>query len=70
MSLLSLLFGCKHPRTTFPQTAKGEARPHVTCLDCGRSWVYDWRGMRVENKPGKTALMTSRAAPAFPRPSD
>lgn len=42
--LLDYLFGCSHPKTTFPQTirAGGTKRTYIVCLDCGREWDYAW----------------------------
>ncbi len=47
--LLHILGFCQHSRTTFPQTPRGQAHAdaHVTCLDCGREYAYDWGKMRV-----------------------
>lgn len=45
MTLLRLLFGCRHKRFTFPQTHGGVT--HVACLDCGRELPYSWKEMRV-----------------------
>jgi hypothetical protein len=39
------LFGCTHPRYSWPQ-GKG-ANCHVTCLTCGREFAYDFRAMKV-----------------------
>jgi hypothetical protein len=46
------MFSCRHRRTTFPQTPKSKFpavtnKPRVSCLDCGRGFVYDWQEMRV-----------------------
>ena len=55
-SILNLLFGCSHRRTTFPLTAgrrdaalklPAGARTYVVCLDCGKEFTYDWSAMRV-----------------------
>jgi hypothetical protein len=56
-SLLNVLFGCSHKRTTFPITPSrrsslsGEARrgTYVACLDCGKEFDYSWQDMRVSN---------------------
>lgn len=49
--LLEALFGCQHQRTTFPMTTMRRkipvGPPHVTCLDCGREFEYDFAEMRV-----------------------
>src|SRR5580765_6138494 len=42
-----LLFGCRHERTTFPQSSKGDAKMHVVCVDCGKEFAYDWKRMRI-----------------------
>jgi Fe2+ or Zn2+ uptake regulation protein len=35
---------CRHSKVTFPQ---GPAcRMHVTCVECGRVFEYDWRVMK------------------------
>ena len=48
-ALLHLLFGCAHPRTTFPQSRGGAHFPrcYVVCLCCGREFEYDWQHMRI-----------------------
>jgi RNase P subunit RPR2 len=50
--LLSLLFGCAHSRTTWPQ-GKG-TDIHVACLDCGRRLRYSWSEMRVVRGKGQS----------------
>jgi len=45
LAKLLSLFGCAHPRVTFPQGPRES--PHVTCLDCGKEFAYDWPSMRV-----------------------
>jgi hypothetical protein len=69
-SLLELLFGCMHRRTTFPQAPRrwplptGEA--HVTCLECGREIRYDWNEMRaVDNSEVPMRLRTDAAIAVF-----
>jgi hypothetical protein len=51
-----LNFGCAHNHLSFPQSPRREGPIHqfsrkptcsVTCLDCGASWEYDWRQMRI-----------------------
>lgn len=38
---------CRHRRLTFPLTAREDGgAAHVTCLDCGREFWYDWERMR------------------------
>jgi hypothetical protein len=58
-TFLDSLFGCSHPRTTFPitrgrkslgahATATAAAnRTYVVCLDCGKEFSYDWKSMSV-----------------------
>jgi hypothetical protein len=55
-SLIEIILGCQHSRTTFPLKLKGETTARVTCLDCGKQFEYDWqtmtRGRRVDsNEP-------------------
>lgn len=45
--LLSLL-RCAHQHTTFPQGPRQS--PHITCLDCGREFPYDFVRMCVKEK--------------------
>jgi hypothetical protein len=51
--ILDALFGCPHPRTSFPQSPRRSNSlaavrpPHVVCLACGREFAYDWDKMRV-----------------------
>ena len=39
------LFRCAHDRVTFPQGPADSV--HITCLDCGKEFAYDWPNMRV-----------------------
>ena len=54
--LVDVLFGCKHPRYSFPVTVRrAKRRPqaaaltgtYVVCLDCGKEFAYDWQQMKV-----------------------
>ena len=47
--IVDLLFGCHHRHLSFPISSRGPVwhPPHVVCLDCGRSFVYDWDEMRI-----------------------
>jgi hypothetical protein len=40
------LFGCSHKRCTWPQTDRRTKQTTVTCLSCGRGFLYDFREMR------------------------
>lgn len=61
-SVFETFFGCSHQRTTFPQTPKKSAQrqaAHVTCLDCGREFPYNWKEMRMEaSAPAKDPVIT------------
>lgn len=62
-SLITVLFGCSHRRTSFPLSPKAGTLPavgptYVTCLDCGTEFEYDWVGMRL----GKAPLSRPKAA--------
>jgi hypothetical protein len=58
-SLLGMLFGCSHKRTSFPLTPLQRSRlssktseaarrgTYVACLDCGKEFDYNWKEMRV-----------------------
>ena len=53
-SLIDMLFGCSHSRTTFPITPKrpsARVGAYVTCLDCGKEFAYNWSDMRREDDP-------------------
>ncbi|MCU1301794.1 MAG: hypothetical protein JWQ87_2078 [Candidatus Sulfotelmatobacter sp.] len=74
--LIDLLFGCSHPRYSFPVTIRGSARrpqagsltgTYVACLDCGREFPYDWQEMKVitsqaDKREYVAALATRHAA--------
>jgi hypothetical protein len=69
-SLLNVLFGCSHRRTTFPLTPSrrvagthGTTRhgTYVVCLDCGQEFGYDWKEMRV-GEPVVTARPVAATA--------
>ena len=56
-SLLDLMFGCSHKRTSFPFTPSQKSKPaqagragtYIVCLDCGQEFAYNWKEMRVGN---------------------
>lgn len=43
---IRLIFGCKHPCTTWPRTNRSTGRTTVTCLQCGTLLLYNWAAMR------------------------
>ena len=56
--LIDAVFGCRHPRYSFPVTLRGAKRrsqaaaltgTYVVCLECGREFPYDWQQMKVIN---------------------
>lgn len=56
-SLLSMVFGCAHSRTTFPMTVSRPqgaddkaGRTYVACLDCGEELAYNWQKMQLEGR--------------------
>jgi hypothetical protein len=54
-SLLGMILGCAHKRTTFPLTPSRTSRlfggartgTYVVCLNCGKEFEYDWKEMRI-----------------------
>ena len=38
-------FPCRHSRTSFPQTFRGDRGAHVVCLSCGREFDFNWKTM-------------------------
>jgi len=73
--VVNLLFGCSHPRTTFPltptrksagQAVSGVSRfgTYVTCLDCGKELAYDWEEMRIGD-PVVARKPATEAQPSF-----
>jgi hypothetical protein len=63
-SLFQALFGCAHPKTTFPLTpirrgriaahsnTESKAQTYIACLDCGKELPYDWNRMREIKNSG------------------
>ena len=58
--VIDAVFGCRHPRYSFPVTVRGKARrpqasaltgTYVVCLECGREFPYDWQEMKVITSP-------------------
>ncbi len=54
--VLDAMFGCRHPRFSFPVTIRGKGRrpqagaltgTYVVCLECGHEFPYDWQDMKV-----------------------
>lgn len=46
---LDWLFGCRHPRITFPMIppgGKAGKSEYIVCLDCGKEFAYDWKEMK------------------------
>ena len=79
-SMMDALFGCSHPRTTFPITplrkyAGSPVRPgsgngtYVACLDCGKEFAYDWRSMRIGPAMAVQAGYTVAPVPQQAQPS-
>lgn len=75
--LMDMLFGCWHPRYSFPITAKPGHRAkaakatgtYVVCLDCGKEFAYDWSQMKVvgndyvvQERPAASASMARKQA--------
>jgi hypothetical protein len=65
---LDILFGCWHPRYSFPITAKDRRSraahttgTYVVCLDCGKEFAYDWSRMKVVDGDEQPAM--AEAAP-------
>jgi len=68
------MFGCRHPRYSFPITMRagtrraasaGRTGTYVVCLDCGREFAYDWQEMHVaksQSCENSRALVTKEAA--------
>ncbi len=58
---------CSHRRLSFPIVTRQDAgapgsekMPHVTCLDCGREFWYDWSRMRIGKERDGVASGVSR----------
>ena len=57
-SIVNVLFGCSHKRTTFPQTRRPGALAfpmhvqgtYVVCLECGSEFRYDWNAMDIREQ--------------------
>jgi hypothetical protein len=66
-SCIEFLFGCTHQRLSFPMTTPqdgtaGGPSAHVTCLDCGKEFWYDWESMRQTSEKRPTVQHGNRAA--------
>ncbi len=66
-SIWSRIVGCRHERLSFPiltsqDRARGDAvMPHVTCLECGSEFRYDWERMhRSHDRLPLSATLESR----------
>lgn len=63
-SLVNLMFGCTHRRTSFPISPRSDRGPrpyatYVVCLECGKEFPYSWEEMRIikpEAADGRTVL--------------
>ena len=57
-SLLDILFGCSHKRTSFPRTPDRRSKlrgMYIVCLDCGQEFDYNWQSMKVGTPVPKPA---------------
>jgi hypothetical protein len=45
-----------------PPASAPRPQPHVTCLDCGREFWYDWQQMRRLAARPQTVYTSRRAA--------
>jgi hypothetical protein len=60
-SLLSMILGCSHKRTTFPLTPSVKSklsegvrsRTYIVCLNCGEEFEYNWKEMRIGSSARK-----------------
>ena len=58
-SLIDVFLGCRHKRYTFPLTTNFQTRTStVTCLDCGKTFLYDWKTMRRLGQVKGTITLT------------
>ncbi len=59
---------CRHARLSFPMSPRARPEqvlnemPHVTCLDCGREFWYDWSRMRLSRERVQAAAPKRDAA--------
>ena len=65
---LDMFLGCPHQHLSFPVITQQDrdlhgpdVQPHVTCLDCGREFWYDWKQMRQTSERPQP-IYASRAA--------
>jgi hypothetical protein len=66
-SMLNMMFGCAHHRTTFPLTpgrTNGTSRTYVVCLDCGKEFAYNWADMRI-GEPVPVHVRAVEPQPSF-----
>lgn len=82
-SLLNLLVFCSHKQTSFPQKAVRDiygrplairsAEAHVTCLECGKEFPYNWERMRIEPRTtpthGENNVTVRPLAPSWTPPA-
>jgi len=64
-SLLGMLFGCSHKRTTFPLTPPRKSKrsgTYIVCLECGTEFDYNWKEMRMGSPVGKVAALPALQA--------
>jgi hypothetical protein len=59
-SLLGMLFGCSHKRTTFlltPTRKSKRSGTYIVCLKCGKEFAYNWKEMRMGNPVGEVPVL-------------
>jgi hypothetical protein len=70
-SLLGMILGCAHKRTTFPLTPSRRLKlsegarsgTYIVCLDCGKEFDYNWKEMRIGSSVGELPVSPSALQP-------
>lgn len=69
-SCVEFFLGCQHKHLSFPVVSQedrerdgAQAQPHVTCLDCGREFWYDWKRMKQTAERPRNHYASRRPAP-------
>jgi hypothetical protein len=74
-SLLGLILGCSHKKTTFPITPRKKTRPgqfrstkgtYIVCLDCGKEFDYNWKEMRIGGPVRELRALPNAVQPEQP----
>lgn len=65
---INVIFGCRHPRITWPRLDRATGLHYVACLQCGARLQYNWQRLGAKNVKAVAGLMPGTAGHAVAVP--